>query len=238
MEKPNYWAVIPAHIRCAENLPANAKLLYAEISSLTNAAGYCFATNAYFENLYTLSERTIIRLLKALEKEGYIRIEDAEGGKAQRRIYAGINPLHSPPDKNVSTPLTKMSVPPDKNVTHNKKYNIKSNNPPIAPQIIASLDWEPQIFETFWKAYPAIDGKRPAKARALKAWNKLKPDSETISKMSDALQRDKKSEMWRKGVGIPYASTWLNQRRWEDEVVDATPEQEHQAEQRGGYEQW
>ena len=124
MEKPNYWAVIPAHIRYAENLPANAKLLYAEISSLTNAAGYCFATNAYFENLYTLSERTIIRLLKALEKEGYIRIEDAEGGKAQRRIYAGINPLHSPPDKNVSTPLTKMSVPPDKNVTHNKKYNI------------------------------------------------------------------------------------------------------------------
>ena len=26
-----------------------------------------------------------------------------------------------------------------------------------------------------------------------------------------------KSEEWQRGIGIPYASTWLNNRRWEDE---------------------
>ena len=25
------------------------------------------------------------------------------------------------------------------------------------------------------------------------------------------------SEEWQRGIGIPYASTWLNNRRWEDE---------------------
>jgi hypothetical protein len=135
-EKPGYWAVIPAAVRYNESLPPSARLLYAEISSLTDVRGFCFAANSYFEKLFGLSERTIIRLLRALEAAGYIVIEENDGGKAQRRIYAGVNPLSAPPDKNVSTPLTKMSVPPDKNVTPNninksikkdtKKYN-KSN---------------------------------------------------------------------------------------------------------------
>ena len=48
IEKPAYWAVLPAGVRYDETLPASAKLLYAEISSLTNQEGYCYASNAYF----------------------------------------------------------------------------------------------------------------------------------------------------------------------------------------------
>ena len=107
-EKPGYWAVIPAAVRYDPELPASAKLLYAEISSLTDSAGFCFASNGYFEGLYELSERTVIRLLRILEKRGYIRSEDNGGGKSQRRIYAGINPAAGA----AATPLTKMSVPP------------------------------------------------------------------------------------------------------------------------------
>ena len=214
-DKPGFWAVLPAQVRYDANLPPNAKLLYAEISALTNGEGFCFAANAYFEKLYSLSERTVIRLIRALEQGGYIRVEDANGGKAQRKIYAGLNPLR-PPDKNVSTPVTKMSVPPDKNVTHN---NINNNIiPPIVPREKEPV-WKPERFEAFWKFYPPVNGKRPAKSRAVRAWNKLRPDDETIAQMGKALQRDKQSEMWQKGVGIPYASSWLNQRMWEDEVV-------------------
>ena len=120
-DKPNYWAVIPATVRYDEELPPNAKLLYGEISSLTDMTGFCFASNSYFEELYALSERTISRLLKTLEARGYIRIVDGSNGK--RKIFAGLNPLNSSPDKNDGVTPTKMSTHPDKNVGHNNKLN-------------------------------------------------------------------------------------------------------------------
>ena len=240
-EKPSYWAVLPAAIRYDPEIPASAKLLYAEISSLTDSRGYCWASNAYFERLYDLSERTIVRLIRALENAGYIRILDAGGGSARRKIGAGINPLAENPvkndgvttDKNVSTPLTKMSVPPDKNVTQNTKEIRKENDPPKAPQGAeaskSTPKWKPERFEAFWRYYPAIPdgngrGRRPAKDRAARAWDKLHADDSEIDLMAAALQRQKRSRQWRDGVGIPYASTWLNRREWRVEEVDLSEE--------------
>lgn len=37
METPNYYAIIPAEVRYA-SIPGNAKLLYGEISALTNTS--------------------------------------------------------------------------------------------------------------------------------------------------------------------------------------------------------
>ena len=210
-DKPGYWAVIPAGVRYDPEIPPNAKLLFAEISSLTDAAGYCFASNAYFERLYDLSERTIIRLLRILESRGYIRTEANTGGKAMRKIYAGINPALGA----AADPLTKMSVPPDKNVTQNKKENRKEDQPPKAPQGAA---WEPEMFERFWKAYPC---KRD-KASARREWDRLEPDRKLMKTMSAALARQKASEQWQREIGIPYACRWLRNRRWEDEIDDAS----------------
>ena len=61
--------------------------------------------------------------------------------------------------------------------------------------------------------------------------------------MGEALQRDKRSEMWQKGIGIPYASTWLNGRMWEDEVVSEADRTEAgpcmaAADRLEGYEAW
>lgn len=142
--------MIPAHVRYSAELPAGAKILYAEISSLTDARGYCFASNAYFCDLYGLTERTLQRYLTALKNGGFIRIQDGDGGSGRRKIYAGINPLFGNPDKNdgVSpnpdkndggTP-TKLSPNPDKIVAankNNKKENKKEEqDPPISPKNI------------------------------------------------------------------------------------------------------
>ncbi len=207
--KPSYWAVLPAAVRYDPKIPASAKLLYAEISSLTDGCGFCWASNAYFERLYDLSERTIIRLIRALEAAGYIRIEDADGGAATRKIYAGVNPIAETPDKNVSTPRQKCQGGGDKNVTHNKKENKKENNPPKAPQGAAH---EPEMFERFWKAYPC----KKDKASARREWDRLEPDRKLMQIMSAALERQKASDMWRREIGIPYACRWLKNRRWED----------------------
>ena len=225
IEKPSYWAVIPADIRYDQKLPPMARLLYAEISSLTNATGYCFASNEHFTQLFEESERTLQRHLKALEAGGYITVLDGDVGTGRRKIYAGVNPLAGNPDKNDGVPTN-----PDKNVgvtptkmSGSTLKNKKSNTPPKAPQGAArenrkTPEWKPERFEKFWDYYPRLqDGSKPARARAVKAWDKLRPDDTTIDQMATALRRQKNSEQWQRGIGIPYASSWLNARRWEDD---------------------
>ena len=44
--------------------------------------------------------------------------------------------------------------------------------------------------------------------------------------MGKALTMLKESRQWKEGVGIPYASTWLNSRAWREEIEDL-PAAEH-----------
>jgi hypothetical protein len=74
MENPSYWAIIPARVRYSDIKP-NAKLLYGEITCLTNKMGYCFATNNYFAKLYNVSKNTISLWIKELKDKGFVSVE-------------------------------------------------------------------------------------------------------------------------------------------------------------------
>ena len=94
------------------------------------------------------------------------------------------------------------------------------SNPPKAPQggrrsraPKKEPDWRPERFAKFWEYYP----RGEAKQAAIRAWDKLQPSDELIDTMAQALKRQVASESWQQGIGIPYASTWLNQQRWTDE---------------------
>ena len=230
-EKPGYWAVLPAQVRYDPAIPPNAKLLYAEISSLTDARGYCYAANAYFERLYELSARTVSRLIRALAEAGYIRVEDDGGGKTKRKIYAGVNPLASPPgnlDKNVYTPRQKCLYPPDKIVYQNKKENRKEDHIPPKPPEGAGVDfvpkkapdWKPERFAAFWAFYPLHKSKQAA----IRAWDKLKPSDELLAVIGKALRRQIADKRARGEEWKLYASTFLNSARWTDEDADELPE--------------
>lgn len=108
--QPSYYAVIPANVRYAK-IPANAKLLYGEITALCNLKGYCWATNEYFSTLYSANIRTISRWVSFLEDKGFI-IVDVNKQKGNVR-HISLPPL-----------TTKMSIPIDKNV---HTYSITSN---------------------------------------------------------------------------------------------------------------
>jgi DNA-binding MltR family transcriptional regulator len=71
------------------------------------------------------------------------------------------------------------------------------------------------LFHRFWDAYP----KKIDKRRSYEVFGRLKVTPELLEKMLCALEKQKKSKQWleAKGQYIPYASTWLNGRRWEDE---------------------
>lgn len=77
--------------------------------------------------------------------------------------------------------------------------------------------WKPDRFENFWNYYRLhAKGHHGRRSAAVRAWDKLKADDATINEMGRCLVNQVDSDMWRRGVGIPYASTWLNQRYWED----------------------
>lgn len=80
-------------------------------------------------------------------------------------------------------------------------------------------DYRPDTFARFWAAYPRGEDKQGAIA----AWDELKPDDVTLQAMSRALVRQKASEEWQRGIGIPYAVRWLRRRRWEDEIKAPAP---------------
>ena len=75
-------------------------------------------------------------------------------------------------------------------------------------------------FDAFWQAYP----RKTAKGAAEAAWRKLKPDEPLVARMLAAVEVAKQSAQWQRDGGqyIPLPSTWLNQRRWEDEHVAPT----------------
>jgi len=73
-EKPSYYANIPANVRYS-NLKPNAKLLYGEITALSNKLGYCFASNSYFAELYGVSKNTVSRWIGDLSKLGFITVQ-------------------------------------------------------------------------------------------------------------------------------------------------------------------
>ena len=228
-EQGGYWAVIPSDVRYDPELKPNAKLLYGELNALSDKHGYCWATNEYFANLYGLSVGTISRLISQLEKRGYIRCEMASTEKgSERRIYAGAFFVSvGGVDKKRKTPIDEKRK---RGIDENGKQNNKDLSllPPKAPQggrrsrePKKQPDWEPERFAKFWKFYPRGENKQAA----IRAWDKLKPSSELIDTMAQALKRQVASEGWRQGIGIPHASTWLNNRRWEDEVKGAAGEQ-------------
>ena len=71
-------------------------------------------------------------------------------------------------------------------------------------------------FERFWSAYP----RKQNKVNARKAFDKLRADESVLNTMLSALEQQKRSVEWTKdnGAFIPHAATWLNGRRWEDEL--------------------
>lgn len=88
-DKPSYYAIIPANVRYDKRLTDKAKLLYGEITCLTNKTGECWASNQYFADLYGVSKQTISNTISLLIKYGYITSEliYKDGGKeVEKRI--------------------------------------------------------------------------------------------------------------------------------------------------------
>ena len=96
----------------------------------------------------------------------------------------------------------------DTDTDTDKDKNTKSSSP-------AADD----LFPKFWTLYPNKKGK----AAAEKAWKKLKVTDDLFTLIAKGLAKQCASQAWLKDSGqfIPHPATWLNGKRWEDEIPSA-----------------
>lgn len=234
MTRGGMYLVIPASVAEDVHLRERSKLIYGRIVQLASSTGFCYASNQALLDILAhedprtgetavISERTLQSILAELRDRGHIHMDtgpvpvsSGEEPVIRRRIFVGRKLADMPPPQggeenctpaNFCTPGVKKISPP-----FNSKNNTSKNIPPVVP----GGDEAALLFDRFWAAYPRKTGKEPAR----RAWKKLSPDLRLCRVMAAALERQKQSPDWRRENGryIPYPATWLNQRRWEDEL--------------------
>tara|TARA_R110002020_G_scaffold101523_9_gene239092 strand:- start:3594 stop:4187 length:594 start_codon:yes stop_codon:yes gene_type:complete len=192
MEKPNYYAIIPAKVRYS-NLKPNAKLLYGEITALSGKTGYCFASNNYFAELYNVNKNTISRWISDLKRLGFITIVIERDSKNQiiKRCLGIVQKVDNPIDEKVTG--------------NNTSINNTSNNIYIKEKFVnevMTFDYPKDMLEDFINYW--TEGKKKMRfqkqstfeiklrllrwAKNQKQWNKPKTMSKIDSQINEYLK--------------------------------------------------
>ena len=82
------------------------------------------------------------------------------------------------------------------------------------------------LFDEFWDAYP----KKCSKPEAIRAFAKANVNRELLDTILADIRVKVKTHQWQKlnGLYIPHPASYLNNRRWEDEVtLPKQPEDSH-----------
>lgn len=186
--KPNYYAILPAEVRYSEALAPNSKLLYAEISALTNKSGKCYAKNQYFAELYNVERETVSRWISQLEKFGFIKTKVIRNENNQViKRYISVN-----------TSLIKNQYPIDKKVKDNiytSINNINNNsNSAFSEQVLNSYSHIVELFP---------ERNRPKNEKQKKDWLDIIRLCETVDDINPRqlyylLAKVRKDEFWSK----------------------------------------
>lgn len=223
-DKPNYYSVIPASVRYDNELKPNEKLLYGEITSLTNKNNECWAKNNYFASLYDVDTSTISRWISHLKEKGYIEVKIVYKENTKEIEKRIIKIIGIPINQSFNTYLpNNQEVLNEKSKGYTQKSQegidkkIKENNTSINNTSINIKEIYKEKFDVFWKEYP----KKINKFKTEEWFKKNNPNDNLFNLIITKLKKFKDSSDWKKDNGkyIPYPTTWLNQKRWEDDII-------------------
>lgn len=155
-------------------------------------------------------------VLRRLDELG-ISVEELQGMCTHELKYAG-GTVTSQPTLLVADPESEPE--PQPKPTKRAKPNKQADGEYIM-----------RMFTEFYDFYPRHDSKQSALLKFATIMRGCKSDEERhelLRNMLKSVEQSKKSEQWQKDGGkyIPMPSTWLNQRRWEDEGVKQQSQQE------------
>ncbi len=160
-----------------------------------------------------ITESTIEKALSDLANSGSILLYDVDGESYfcfpnwgdHQRIQTKRSKFPAPSDGIIKkSTVSHRDSPPESN-----PIRIQNPNPNPNP----NPNTHGADFEKLWSAYPRKEGKQKARA----AFEKV---DVSLNILLEAIERQKKSSQWSKDNGqfIPHLATWLNGKRWEDQV--------------------
>ena len=193
MDKPNYYAVIPADVRYSKKLTPNAKLLYAEITALCNMNGKCTASTEYFSKLYEVSRVSIQKWLKILESNNHIkRVNIYKQGSKEiltRVITLVNNPCKEKLIDNTNININNINLTDSNNKGHFKKPTLDDIKNYC---ILRKNNIDAEAFIDFYESKNWYVGKNKMKdwKACIRTWERRETKKPTMSKIHQHLQKN------------------------------------------------
>lgn len=198
--------------RLLNKLNSRAADLYMALLHFNNLGGWqkeFTVSSTMLQSVCGISRTELSRHRNTLIQMGLISYQ---GGKGSRSGFYQIFDLCIVYRTQTDTqPVTQSRA--EKKVYINNIINNKQNE---KKQEAPDCERE-EYFARFWEAYPVKVKKPVAKIE----WNKLvDPCVELYEKIIAAVERYKQTSRWKENNGayIPYPETFLQDRRWEDEI--------------------
>lgn len=186
MEKPNYYAIIPADVRYSKKLTPNAKLLYAEITALCNMNGKCTASTDYFCKLYEVSRVSIQKWLKILEDKNHIRRVNIYK-QGSKEILTRVITLVNNPSKEKLTDNTNINITNTNLTDSNSKVRFKKPTLDEVKNycILRNNNIDAEAFIDFYESKNWQIGKNKMKdwKACVRTWERRETNNTTMGKL-------------------------------------------------------
>lgn len=98
---------IPAEIWLTKELTVGEKLMYVEIESLSKLQRGCFASNAHFAEMFSISNSRVSEIISSLANKGFVSVEQKRQGVRTVQRVIQIIPRHQTSSENTKNPFGK-----------------------------------------------------------------------------------------------------------------------------------
>jgi|TARA_R110000822_G_scaffold76755_4_gene184520 DNA-binding transcriptional ArsR family regulator len=222
MDHKGYYAIIPANVRYDQRLPANAKLLYGEITALSNEKGYCWAGNDYFSVLYGVSKTSVSKWVSALRDSGYINVQVQYKEGTKQILHRYITLVNDPIEEKLMTPIRKVKDPIEEKLIDNNTSNNTNNNTMnigvvtpekkvkkvfVKPTLTEVIDFcnetqaniDPQDFMDFYESKGWMVGKNKMKCwmSCVRRWKRMEVEKNREKHEKNKAKQAKQNEQLR-----------------------------------------
>lgn len=187
-----------------EHMTARQAVLMGMLIGMAKKSGYAYPSNKTIGTILNMTTITVQRELAILEQGGFLTrelIRDESMQIIARRIYPNIKTDIGVISKLRGGVISDLIPPSYQNCNSNKDNSISINNKSIYE------------FEHFWNLYQ----KKGVRATAQKAFGKLRNDEKELL-LTFIPKYIQNHEDAGKKEYIPHFSTFLNQKRWNDEL--------------------
>jgi hypothetical protein len=216
IEADNYFAIIPEWVLYAD-ISGFAVRLYGVLQRHADRQGHCFPSRRRLGELGRMSESTLDRSLKELVGIGALRMERraTEHGDYTSNRYTVVSQKGGGVCENPPPPKSDARGGVQNGALIKAIVN-ESHEPENMPTLLVGEKTVSADFDVFWGAYP----RKVGKTKAQRVWVRLSKVDRAAA--LGALPQHVMSWRGKSPEYIPHPTSWLNGRRWEDELA-ATP---------------